>query len=153
MEEKRIYPSAQLIALLHPTVLKVYLYLLSWQKLNTKAYVKPLSKVLKLSEKKVEISIQTLIDNKLIQVNGYEIILNREEALKYFEIPFTKVNEMDLLPISTEVTWTKKSDFNSIEDLSESQIKTLILRLQASLNEKEQLKKLIKTAEPTDLPF
>lgn len=42
----------------------------------------------------------------------------------------------------------------SIDDLTEDQMKLLILRLQASLNEKEQMKKLIKNhQEPTDLPF
>lgn len=153
MEEKRLYPFTQLVALLHPKVLKVFLYLINWQNNNPKVYVKQLSKILKLTEKDIEISIQTLIDNKLIQVNDCDVNFNREEIFKFFEIPIQKINEMDLLPISTEVTWNKKSDFNSIEDLSESQIKTLILRLQASLNEKEQLKKLIKTAEPTDLPF
>lgn len=154
MEQKRIYPSTQLIALLHPKVLKVYQYLLGWQNSKPKVYQKQLSKVLKLSENDIEISIQTLIDNKLIQVNDFEVSFN--DISKYSEIPIQKVSDMEQLPVSTEITWNKetKSSMESIDDLTEDQMKLLILRLQASLNEKEQVKKLIKNhQEPTDLPF
>ena len=154
MEQKRIYPSTQLVALLHPKVLKVYQYLLGWQNSKPKVYQKQLSKILKLSEKDIEISIQTLIDNKLIQVNDFEVSFN--DISKYSEIPIQKVSDMEQLPVSTEITWNKetKSSMESIDDLTEDQMKLLILRLQASLNEKEQVKKLIKNhQEPTDLPF
>lgn len=159
MEEKKIYPSTQLIALLHPKVLKVYMYLLGWQ--NTKSlkiYQKNLAKYTKLSEKDIEISIQTLIDNKLIQVtyNGdFEVTFNREEQSKYFSIPIEEISSMELLPVSTSVTWNKQTfSANSIEDLTEDQIKALLLRLQVSLNEKQQLKKLVVNQEKTDdLPF
>lgn len=154
MEQKRIYPSTQLVALLHPKVLKVYQYLLGWQNSKPKVYQKQLSKVLKLSEKDIEISIQTLIDNKLIQVNDFEVSFN--DISKYSEIPIQKVSDMEQLPVSTEITWNKETKYSmeSIDDLTEDQMKLLILRLQASLNEKEQVKKLIKNhQEPTDLPF
>lgn len=156
METKRIYPSTQLVALLHPKVLKVLLYLLGWQTSNIKVYQKPLVKVLKLTERDVEISIQTLIDNKLIQLNELEVIFNREEINKYAEIPIKNISDMELLPVSTKITWNveTKTTPNEIEDMTEEQLKTLILRLQASLNEKEQVKKLIKNQqETTDLPF
>ena len=141
MEQKRIYPSTQLVALLHPKVLKVYQYLLGWQNSKPKVYQKQLSKVLKLSEKDIEISIQTLIDNKLIQVNDFEVSFN--DISKYSEIPIQTVTDMELLPVSTEITWNKqtKTPIESIDDLTEDQMKLLILRLQASLNEKEQVKK------------
>ena len=154
MEQKRIYPSTQLVALLHPKVLKVYQYLLGWQNSKPKVYQKQLSKVLKLSEKDIEISIQTLIDNKLIQVNDFEVSFN--DISKYSEIPIQNVSDMEQLPVSKEINWNKqtKTPMESIDDLTEDQMKLLILRLQASLNEKEQMKKLIKNhQEPTDLPF
>lgn len=159
MEEKKIYPSTQLIALLHPKVLKVYMYLLGWQSTKSlKIYQKNLAKYTKLSEKDIEISIQTLIDNKLIQVtyNGdFEVTFNREEPSKYFSIPIEEISSMELLPVSTSVTWNKQTfSANSIEDLTEDQIKALLLRLQVSLNEKQQLKKLVVNQEKTDdLPF
>ena len=160
MKKNFIYPSTQLIALLHPKVLKVYLYLLGWQ--NSEKlyfYQKQLSKATKLSEEDVEKSIQTLIDNNLIQLNyneSYEVILNFEESFKYSTIPIKEVFEMDLLPVSTEITWNKQKPktIDAIEDLSEEQIKSLLLRLQASLQEKEQIKKMVKNATvKDDLPF
>ena len=158
MEEKKLYPSTQLIALLHPKVLKVYSYLLGWQSIKPlKIYQKRLSKFTNLSEKDIEIAIQSLIDNKLIEVTydgDFVVTFNREEALKYFAIPIDEVASMELLPVSTNITWNKKEKTDSIEDMSEEQIKALLLRLQASLNEKQQVKKLIKNStDKDDLPF
>lgn len=158
MEKKFIYPSTQLIALLHPKVLKVFLYLLGWQhSKSVKVYPKTVAKFTKLSEKEVEISIQTLIDNKLIQVvnnDGFEVIFNREDMYEYFGIPIEEVPEMELLPVSTEITWNKATNITSIEDMTEEQIKSLILKLEVSLKEKEEVKKLIKNStEKDDLPF
>lgn len=154
MKNKFIYPSNQLVALLHPKVLKVFIYLIGWQNAEVcKIYPKQLSKIMKLKEKEVEISIQTLIDNKLIQIeNKDELVLNREEIAKYFNFKIADVQEMEQLPVSTDVIWNKTSNNSSIEDMTEEQLKALILRLQVSLNEKEQVKKIVKT--PTvDLPF
>lgn len=154
MKEKKFYLSTQLMALLHPKVLKVFLYLVGFQCSKPKVYPKQLSKILKLSEKDIEISIQTLIDNKLIQVNNSDIIFNRDEISKYYEIPIKNISDMEQLPVSKEITWNTKTSIESIDDLSEGQMKLLILRLQASLNEREQVKKLIKNnQEQTDLPF
>lgn len=160
MKKQFVYPSTQLIALLHPKVLKVLLYLLGWQ--NTDKlffYTKSLSAVTKLSEKDIEISIQTLIDNNLIEVeydNGYQVTINAEEFFKYSAIPIKDVYGMESLPVSTEISWTKKSasKINSIEDMSEEEIRALLLRLQVSLQEKEQIKKIVKNSTPKDdLPF
>lgn len=160
MNKKIIYPSTQLVALLHPKVLKVYLYLLGWQNSKSlKLYTNQLAKATKLTEKDVEISIQSLIDNKLIQVkfNGeYEVTFNGEEAQKYYYYPIKDIVEMELLPVSTDITWNKeiKTKPDSIEEMTEDQMKALILRLQASLKEKEQVKKMIKTSNvKDDLPF
>lgn len=158
MKNKFIYPSTQLVALLHPKVLKVYLYLLGWQ--NSKKlyfYPKQITKATKLTEKEVEISIQTLIDNNFIELkydDGYEVIFNAEEAYKYATIPIKEVFEMELLPVSKDITWNKETSSNniSIEDMTEEQLKALVLRLQVTLKEKEQVKKIVKTQED-DLPF
>ena len=67
--------------------------------------------------------------------------------------------------MAREATWTKttpvqksKIEDMEIEDMDAQQIQALIVRLQASLKEKEQLKKFVKvTPSPTekfdDLPF
>ena len=112
-ERKRIYPSTQLISVLHPVVLKVYLYLLGWQSQKTiKIYTNQLAKVLKLKEKDVELAIQSLIDNKLINVkhnDSYEVTFNSDEVDNYFKTPLGVVSEMELLPIPKEATWNKET--------------------------------------------
>lgn len=159
-KKNTLYPSTQLLMLLHPKVLKVFMYLLAFQ--NTEIimiYPRQLSKSTKLTEKDVEISVQSLIDNNLIQVkhcDGYEVTFNEAEIKKYFKIPIKEAIGMELLPVSTEVTWNKQnsSTLETIEELSEEQIKLLLLRLQASLNEKQQIKKVVVTSnEKDDLPF
>ena len=156
MKNKFIYPSTQLIALLHPKVLKVFMYFIGWQSSKAcKIYIKQLSKFTKLTEKEVEISIQTLVDNKLIQIknnDGFEVDFNREKIMEYFKIPIEAIPEMELLPISKDITWNKTSNDFSIEDMTEEQLKSLLLRLQVSLKEKELVKKIVKTSTD-DLPF
>lgn len=160
MEEKRLYPSTQLIALLHPKVLKVYLYLLSWQNVKpVKIYLKRISDITKLSVRDIEIAIQSLIDNGLIQVrhNGVaDVVFDKDGIMKYFDVPMKEIAAMELLPVSTNVTWNKpvKTKVDEIDDLSEEQMKQLILRLQASLNEKQQVKKLVNNSSFEDgLPY
>ena len=163
MKKKFIYPSTQLVMLLHPKVLKVFQYLLGWQNSDILyLYTKQLSRATKLTEKEVEISIQTLVDNKLIQLDysqplhGYQVTFNVDEVCKYSKTPIKDVFYMELLPISTEITWNKELNAkpNSIEDLTVEEIKNLMLRLEASLKEKEEVKKLIKNStEKDDLPF
>lgn len=155
---KKFYPSTQLIMLLHPKVLKVYMYLIGWRNSKVvKIYPNQIVKALKLTEKDVAIAVQSLIDNNLIQLkDDYEVIFNIEEANKYFNIQIKEAEKMELLPVSTEITWNKKqtSSTDSLEDMSENQIKLLLLRLQATLEERKQVKELVKSSTETkDLPF
>lgn len=155
---KKFYPSTQLIMLLHPKVLKVYMYLIGWRNSKVvKIYPNQIVKALKLTEKDVAIAVQSLIDNNLIQLkDDYEVIFNVEEANKYFNIQIKEAEKMELLPVSTEITWNKKqtSSTDSLEDMSENQIKLLLLRLQATLEERKQVKELVKSSTETkDLPF
>ena len=63
---------------------------------------------------------------------------------------------MELLPVSTKITWNVKKDSSTdaLEDMSDDKLKLLILRLQATLNERKQVKELVKNStETTDLPF
>lgn len=155
---KKFYPSTQLIMLLRPKVLKVYMYLIGWRNSKVvKIYPNQIVKALKLTEKDVAIAVQSLIDNNLIQLkDDYEVVFNVEEANKYFNIQIKEAEKMELLPVSTEITWNKKqtSSTDSLEDMSENQIKLLLLRLQATLEERKQVKELVKSSTETkDLPF
>ena len=155
---KNFFISTQLVMLLHPKVLKVYMYLLGWRNSKViKIYPNQLTKALKLSEEDVAKAVQSLIDNNLIQLkDDYEVVFNIEEANKYFKIPIRDVYDMELLPVSNEITWNKKqtSSTDALEDMSDDKLKLLILRLQATLDERKLVKKLVKNStETTDLPF
>lgn len=162
---KRIYPSQQLVCSLPPTALKVFIYLCGWQSQEfIKLFVKQMVKALKLTEEEVEIAVQTLSDTKLIDISRQGDVhmcqLNGEQIQKYFKIPFDKIMESNGIQLSTNVTWNKdvEKKNDDIEGMSESDLKRLLLRIEASLNEKQQMKKCVITndvenKEIDDLPF
>ena len=85
---------------------------------------------------------------------------NAEEHEKYFEIPVGQILEEDKIKMAEKATWTKTTTVqkSKIEDMNAEQIQALIIRLQASLQEKKQMEKFVKvTPAPTekfdDLPF
>ena len=157
---KRIYPATQLIVALDPRVLKVYLWILSWSASqgSVKYYEKQFAKACKMTEDEVELCIQTLVDVKLIDISRVDqtwmITPNDEQNQKYYNIPISKVLEGSGIPMASNVSWNcdvePKED---IADMSEQQITAMILRLQAQLNEKKEVKKMVTTAIPNDLPF
>lgn len=157
---KRIYPSTQLIVALDARVLKVYLWILSWSSSqgSVKYYERQFAKACKMTEDEVELCIQTLVDTKLIDISRVDqtwmITPNDEQNQKYYNIPISKVLEGSGIPMASNVSWNcdvePKED---IADMSEQQITAMILRLQAQLNEKKEVKKMVTTAIPNDLPF
>lgn len=168
-ERKRIYPSQQLVCALPPTVLKTYMYLLGWQSQETiKIFVRQIAKATKMNETEVELAIQTLEDVKLIDISiidqTYCVTLNGEQAQKYFNVPMSKIMESEGIKVSKTVTWKQEQNKASqepkidVSDLSETDLKRLLLRIEASLSEKQQLKKVVVSSEPKeveidDLPF
>lgn len=167
---KRLYPSTQLIVALEPRVLKVYMWILSWSAQgDIKYYPKQFVKATKLTEDEVERCIQTLEDIKLIDIGVIDQTFiftpNSEQHNKYFQIPISKVLEGDGIKMADQVTWniTEQKQPTAaqelkIEDMNAEQIQALLVRLQASLNERKQMEKFVKVAStPTekfdDLPF
>lgn len=158
---KRIYPSTQLIVALDARVLKVYLWILSWSSSqgSVKYYERQFAKACKMTEEEVELCIQTLVDTKLIDISRVDqtwmITPNDEQNQKYYNIPISKVLEGSGIPMASNVSWNcdvePKED---IADMSEQQITAMILRLQAQLNEKKEVKKMVASPNiPNDLPF
>ena len=158
---KRIYPATQLIVALDPRVLKVYLWILSWSSSqgSVKYYEKQFAKPCKMTEEEVELCIQTLVDVKLIDISRVDqtwmITPNDEQNQKYYNIPISKVLEGSGIQMASNVSWNcdvePKED---IADMSEQQITAMILRLQAQLNEKKEVKKMVASPNiPNDLPF
>lgn len=159
-KSKRIFPSTQLIVALDAKVLKVYLWILSWSSSqgSVKYYEKQFAKACKLTEDEVDLCIQSLVDAKLIDISRVDqtwiITPNEEQNQKYYQIPISKVLEGKGIAMADTVTWNaSEAPTQDISDMSEQQIQAMILRLQASLNEKKQLKELIKDNVPNDLPF
>lgn len=163
MESKtRIYPATQCICALPPIALKTYLYLLGWQSQETiKLYVKQIAKATKLTEEEVELAIQTLENVHLIDVckidQTFCASINAEQNQKYYKIPISKIMESDGIKMATEVTWNveeqPKQSTNKLDAMSDEDLQRLMLRIQASLNERKQVKNLVKSNEPMDLPF
>ena len=160
---KRLYPSTQLIAVLDAKVLKTYMWILTWGG-NVRYYSKQFSKAIGVSEDEAERCIQALVDKRLITVTnteqGFVFNPNAEEHEKYFEMPHAQILEGDKIKMAEKATWNKNAPIQKpkIEDLDADQIKALIVRLKASLKEKEQMKKFVKvTSTPSekfdDLPF
>lgn len=162
---KRLFPSTQLMVILDSRVLKTYLWICSWMAQGgVRYYARQFSKATKLTEDEVERCIQALIEYKLVDVTnteqGFLFMPNIDQAKKYFEVPMGKVLESDGIKMAEKATWNKESAVvqKKIEDMDAEQIQAMIYRLQASLQEKEQMKKFVKvTSSPTekfdDLPF
>lgn len=163
---KRIFPSQQLVCCLDARVLKCLMWLMGWQSQgDIKVYTKQMSKFLHMDEEVVELGIQTLVDTNLIslrkQGDNWVANLNAEQIQRYFNIPMEKIKDGNGIPMATEVKWKreeKKQSSNDISDMSDDELKLLLRRIQISINEREQLRKCVVTAEPKNddidsLPF
>ena len=161
---KRLYPSTQLLAALNYKVLVTYLWILTWGGGSVRYYSRQFMKATGLSEEYLEKCIQALVDSRLITVTnteqGFLFTPNAEEHQKYFEMPLAQILESKKITMAREATWNKTTPIqkSKFEDMDAEQIQALIIRLQASLQEKEQMKKFVKvTPSPTekfdDLPF
>ena len=159
MEVKRLYPSSQMVLFLAPNVLKTLMWILGWQGKSIVYYEKQYSKALKMEVDEVERCIQALVDKNIISVssidNKWVIEPNGETFQKYYEVPISKVIESDrMLTMADKATWNVVDAPSVVEDMSEQQIQAMILRLQAQLNEKKQVSKLVKNNDVIDdLPW
>jgi hypothetical protein len=170
METKKVFISTQLLAVLPPVVLKFAAFIVNWQNSpnGIMLYEHRFAKTLKLTEQEVRLSIQTLINLKLISLtnidNKFKIEFNHDEWQKYYKISMDKVIEHQGYKMATEVTYDKESNHkqasnNDIEDMSEQDLKRLLLRIEASLSEKQQMKKTVvsvtssKNDDVDGLPF
>lgn len=157
-ERKRVYPSQQLTVALQPNTLKCLMWICGWGS-SVKYYEKQFAKACKMEIEEVEIQIQTLVNANLVDVSKVDEVWilspNVATFQKYYEIPLSKVLEGAGIPIATDVNWNcEESPKQDISDMTEQELKTLLLRIEASLSERQQMKKcVVNNQEPTDLPF
>ena len=161
--KKRIYPSSQLVVALDSKTLKVAMWILGWQNQGSvKYYPKQFAKACKMEEKEVELCIQTLVNCKLIDVSivdqTWMLTPNAEQFQKYYEVPISKVIESGrTLEMAEEATWNSEettTQSNDIDDMSEDEMKRMLLMIQARLKEKQEVKKVVVTNNVVDdLPW
>ena len=161
---KRLYPSTQLLAALNYKVLVTYLWILTWGGGSVRYFSRQFMKATGLSEDYLEKCIQALVDNRLITVTnteqGFVFTPNAEEHQRYFEMPLAQILEGDKITMARKVTWNKTTLVQNLnfDDMDDDQLEAVMIRLQASINERKQMKKFVKVA-PTpsgkfdDLPF
>lgn len=158
---KRIYPSTQLIVALDSRILKVYLWILSWSNQGSvKYYEKQFAKACKMEVEEVERCIQSLVDCKLVDVSRIDqtwiLTPSDEQNQKYYKIPISKVLDGKGIEIADIATWNEEAEvIKPQSDMTKEQMKKMIQMLQAQLNEKEEVEKMIKGSTPStdDLPF
>lgn len=166
---KRLFPSTQLIVALDSKVLKVFLWILSWSSSqgSVKYYSKQFAKACKMTEEEVEQCIQSLVNAGLIDVSRIDqtfmLTPNEEQNQRYYKVPISKVLEGAGIPMAKEVTWNETSDAvqekkgDNLDEMSDDDLKRLLLRIEASLSERKQVKELVKSASNSDdnlgLPF
>ena len=158
---KRLYPSTQLLVALDVKVFKTYMWILNWGG-SVRYFSRHFSKAIGISENRVERCIQALVDNRLITVTnteqGFLLTPNPEEHNKYFEIPLGQMLGCDKIKMAAEATWNKttpvqksKIEDMDIDDMDDDQLEAVMIRLQASINERKQMKKFVKVASsPTE---
>lgn len=164
-KQDKVFMTQQLICMLPSLCVKTLGYLINWQKYEViKYYPNQMTKFMHITEKELEIALQTLSDRKLIDISkmdgNYVIQLNKKVIMSYINVPMQKVHDTEGFKLADKVTWNaeEKKEALSIDDMDEKQIQAMILRLQASLNEKKQVKELVKSNEVVDddgygLPF
>ena len=157
MDKERVYISNQLACMLPPTALKTFFYLISWQSQEQiKYYQKQFAKTMHLDQAEIDQAIQLLIDKELISAsridNNWVFSLEKKKIQSYFNVPISKVVEHEGFKLPTQITWNKeeKKQSNGINDMSDDEMKRMIIMLQARLNEKEQVKKVVVSASKNE---
>lgn len=167
METKKIYLPMQVKYLMPESMYKVIDALVVFQKEGIVSYSKKMCEYLHMDEPIVEQCVQTAIDINLftpIDKNGgiFRFKINEDTVKKMNEIVLKDVNHIKLITLSTEIKFKNNSSeskpASDFDDMSEEDMKKMILMMQARLKEREEVKKIVQFAsEPTsnvnDLPW
>lgn len=146
METKtKAFVSTQLLAVLPPIALKVLSYIVNWQNSpnGIMLYEHRFAKTLKLTETEVRISIQTLINLKLIdltRIDGkWRIELNTDEFAKYYKIPMDRVIEHEGYKLADKITYdeVEKEDELKLASISDADLEKMVKELQRRREEKK----------------
>lgn len=163
MDNEKVFCSQQLLCLLPPLCVKLLIYLLNWKRYEgIKYYQKQMAAFLHIDTSELDQAIQTLINYNLLTVssvdNSWVFAINKETIAKYFDVKLEDVKNHDGFKLATDITWNKeeKKQSNGINDMSDDEMKRMIIMLQAKLNEKQQVKEKVVSMSNNDydnLPF
>lgn len=164
MENEKVRMSSQLIALLPSVAVKLLSFMLMFQS-NPKGvmlYEHRFARMLKITDEEVKLAVQTLINLKLIDLTSidgkFRVEFNKDQFDKYFKVEIQKVLEHSGYQLATEVTYDKEVEApkqKDITDMSDAELRTLLLRVQASINERSQLREKVVSLKNDNLglPF
>lgn len=150
--QEKVFMSSQLIALLPSVVVKLLSFILMFQKNpnGVMLYEHRFARMLKITDEEVQQAIQTLINLKLISLtkveDKFKIEFNKEQFGKYYKVEMQKVLEHNGYQLAKDVTYNKEFDKpkqKDISDMSDGELRTLLLRVQASINERQQLREKV----------
>ena len=160
---EKVYASQQLICMLPALALKVICYLMNWQKYdNIKYYQKQMCGFMHLDPSELDLAIQTLVDNKLINVSKIDdnwcFNLNKDTIKKYFDVPMQTVKDHEGLKLSKEITWNKETtQTDSFSSISDEQLEKMVQELQRRREEKKKGCQVVYANDVVDddygLPF
>lgn len=162
MESKRLYPSTQMVLYLAPNVLRVLMWVLGWQGKTIIYYPSQYQKALKMDVDEIERCLQALFDKNILTYQKIDDKWVLEPVAdtfqKFFDIKISKVIESEkTLEMADKVTWNKEettTKSNDIDDMSDDEMKRMVLMLQARLKERAEVKKVVVTNNVVDdLPF
>jgi hypothetical protein len=163
---EKVRISSQLIALLPSVAVKLLSFMLMFQS-NPKGvmlYEHRFARMLKITDEEVRLAVQTLINLKLIDLTNidgkFRVEFNKDQFDKYFKVDIQKVLDHSGYQLATEVTYNKEVETpkqKDITDMSDAELRTLLLRVQASINERQQLKEKVVNLQSNNddlgLPF
>lgn len=141
---EKAFLTQQLICMLPSLAVKVIGYLLNWQKYDIiKYFPKQMCGFMHITENELELALQTLEDNKLINISKidgqYAIQLDKKVIMSYINVPMQKVHDHDGFKLATEVKWNAedKNDDLDIASMSDEQLERIIKELQRRKKEKK----------------
>lgn len=167
MEEKKLFLPMQVKCLMPETMYKVIDLLFAFQKNGIVNYSKRTCECLHIDVAIVEQCVQTGIDVGIltfIEKDGgiFKFRINEEKIKKFRDIEWKDVPNIKMIGLSSDIKFKNDNEevksSSSFDNMSEEDMKRMILMMQARLKEREEVKNIVRLAsEPTDadlgLPF
>lgn len=162
MEKGKIYLPMQIKALMPSDMYKVLDVLVAFQKDGIISYSKRNAEFIHVDLAVADQAIQTAIDIKLlipVEKDGgvYKFKINEDVIKRAQEVSLKDISSKKMIKLSTDITFKsqKNEDKKDVDCMSYSEMKKMLLMLQARMNEHEQVKKLVvnNSDEDDGLPF